>query len=332
MVFAINSTINISKTNIIYTPVTYTVVYTSLITPANQFINIPSNIIGTVNIKCWGAGGGTLGKGNLQTLRKTGRGGGGGYTEGNFINMAGQTLTIIVGENGKTYNTGTSAPATFGGGGGQNLGGDANWGSASGGGRSAVRLSDGTEIITAGGGGGGGGTLLTNASIGVCDGGAGGGLIAGDGEKSNPISGTSATPTTLDYNGKGGKSNIGGNAVTCDVASSSAGTQFNGGFGSTFAPGGGGGWYGGSGGGSTRAPTNQWIFAGGGGGSSNINTTLGTLVQITQASGSTVAAANKLPAGYSSLNIGNGGVPSATTGADNGTNGLPGLVVITYTA
>jgi hypothetical protein len=160
-------------------------------------------------------------------------------------------------------------------------------------------------------------------------------LQGGDGEKSDPLKGTSSLRATdLNYNGKGGTSNLGGKGGTCTaLGSGSDGSQYTGGAGYIFSPGGGGGWYGGGGGGSTKATTgaSQWIFAGGGGGSSNINTTYGTQVYMLQANGNVVAGASYLPSGYSSATIGSGGVPINTAGTDNGTDGKPGLVVITYT-
>lgn len=320
----------------IYIPQTFTLTYTY--TGANQTLNIPSNISGNVNIKCWGAGGGTIGKGAIATIYKTGLGGGGGYTEANFNKsfVAGQTLTIIVGQGGQTSESGGNLLATYGGGGGQPLAGDQNWGAASGGGRSAVRLPGSVEIITAGGGGAGGGTAA-NASAGVCSGGAGGGLSGGNAEASNPLTGAASPnniPTATQYNGYGGTQTAGGIKGNGAVATNNTdGSLFTGGSGTTFSPGGGGGYYGGGGGGATKTTTgtNIWIFAGGGGGSSFVDTSKGTQVQMLQGSGATVAGTAFFPTGYSSANIGSGGVPDSTATANSGKFGKPGLIVITYT-
>jgi hypothetical protein len=319
-------------------PVNYSFIYQY--TGTDQTINIPSNISSNVNIKCWGAGGATQGFGILKTMYQTGWGGGGGYTEANFTraSMAGQTLTIIVGQGGQTTNSTTITANTYGGGGGQgqNWGVDANWGSASGGGRSAVRLPGPIEIITAGGGGGGGGTLRasTTASSGVGSGGAGGGLTGGNAQYASPLPGLSTVNADVRYDGSGGTPSVAGR-VGINSFTSTAGTiggQFYGGFGALYGAGGGGGYFGGGCGGiSYTSGTNQFIFGGGGGGSSYVNTSYGTQVNMLQGSNNTVAGTAFFPSGYTSSTIGSGGAQSAANRGTNGNAGLPGLVVISYT-
>ena len=79
--------------------------------------------------------------------------------------------------------------------------------------------------------------------------------------------------------------------------------------------------------------TNNFTFGGGGGGSSFISTANGgTLVEMLRGSNNTVAGTEKIPTGYSSLTIGSGGASNPTVRGINVNPGLPGLVVITYTA
>ena len=310
---------------------TYVQIFTY--TGSDQTFTIPSTLQGTVNIKCWGAGGATQGSGNIATkMYQTGWGGGGGYTEANFsqASMTGRTLTIIVGQGGQTVNTTTKVGNTYGGGGGQgqNWNSDANWGAASGGGRSAVRITGPVEIITAGGGGGGGGTLA-GTTDGTGAGGPGGGSSGGDAQYGN-------FSPNVDYSGKGGSQSAAG-AIGANSFTSTEGTiggQFYGGFGALYAAGGGGGYYGGGCGGISRTNnTNNFTFGGGGGGSSFISTANGgTLVEMLQGNNNTVAGTEKIPTGYSSLTIGSGGASNPTVRGINGNPGLPGLVVITYTA
>lgn len=311
-------------------PVTTTRIFTY--TGSDQTLIIPSTLQGTVNIKCWGAGGATQGSGIIATkMYKTGWGGGGGYTEANFsqASMSGKTLTIIVGQGGQTVNSTTIIGNTYGGGGGQgqNSQTDGNWGAASGGGRSAVRITGPVEIITAGGGGGGGGTLA-GTTDGTGAGGPGGGLSGGNAQYGN-------FSPNVDYSGKGGSQAaagaIGANSLT--DTNGTIGGQFYAGFGAKYGAGGGGGYYGGGCGGISRTNnTNNFTFGGGGGGSSYVSTANGgTQVEMLQGSNNTVAGTTFFPSGYSSLNIGSGGASNPTIRGGNGNPGLPGLVVITYT-
>ena len=122
-------------------------------TGSNQSWTVPTGVT-SATFYLIGAGGG----GGVNA------GGGGGYTTGTYSSLtSGQVLTVIVGEGGGgvdgaavTGYTGKYTPLTsYGGGRGGSYGGASpNW-YASGGGRSAIRLPNGTEIATAGGGGGG---------------------------------------------------------------------------------------------------------------------------------------------------------------------------------
>ena len=279
-------------------------------TGADQTFVVPTSV---VQIECWGAGGGTqCGIGITQGYH-TGSGGGGGYTKALFYTSVGMSLTVIVGQGGKT-GTATTLSNTYGGGGGQ-VAQDAFWGQASGGGRSAVRITSGaTEIITAGGGGGAGllqwpsfiATLGANAG----SGGGGGGLVGGDALNSYGGEG-----------GKGGTQSAGG--ATATSGGGTAGSQYTGGVGN-YGAGGGGGYYGGGSGGAIA----NTLFGGGGGGSSYISSGYLYSVNTTmvQASAPTVANGSGVPSAYTNT-IGNGGAASNTYGS--GAIGQNGLVVIT---
>ena len=154
-------------------------VYKFIYTGADQSFTIPSNA-NTVTIQCWGAGGASQGYGGV-VLINTGHGGGGGFTQAVLnSSYANKTIKVIVGQGGQSFNLGNNAPATYGGGGSQTINGDVHWGTASGGGRSAVQLLNGGtyyEIVTAGGGGSAGGLYNNGIINGYGSGGAGGGLI-----------------------------------------------------------------------------------------------------------------------------------------------------------
>lgn len=181
---------------------------------SDQTFVVPSGAT-SLTVKMWGAGGGG---GYGMT------GGGGGFTSGTLAVSAGQVLTFIVGRGGAYQSTAT----TYGGGGG---GGGATY-TGSGGGRSTIRNSSGTELMTVGGGGGGG-TFGTS--------GAGGG--------SNGLAGTCGG-TGCTAGGGGGQ------------AGGGSGVHYTGSNGSGItAGGGGGGWYGGG----SSIGTNGGGGGGGGG-------------------------------------------------------------------
>jgi uncharacterized repeat protein (TIGR02543 family) len=218
-----------------------TTVVTFNYTGSDQSWTVPAGVT-SATFNLIGAGGG----GGIQA------GGGGGYATGTYSSLTpGQILTVIVGQGGggvaATTRPGVSGypgnytPVTYGGGGrgGSYGGATANW-FASGGGRSAIRLPNATEIATAAGGGGG--------SYGQC--GFGGGGLTG---LPTTTSGNSGTGGTQSVGGTGGISNNG--------YPGTAGVQFQGGDSRDEGGGGGGGYFGGGGGGDN---------AGGPGGSSYI--------------------------------------------------------------
>ena len=297
--------------NIAQIPSKYYYYYTG----ADQIVPIPSGFT-KATIECWGAGGATQGHG-AATAYNTGAGGGGGYTSATFTITGYSTMKVVVGQGGISKQAGVSAPATYGGGAGQLLNSDGNWGSASGGGRSAVQLlvsGTYTEIITAGAGGGGGSCTANTANIGT--GGAGGGLIGGNANNNSAEGGSGGNTTTL-TGGARAPTNGAGTVGT-------AGSQFTGGTGNTYGAGGGGGYYGGGGGGYSGN------FGGGGGGSSYINTTYqtaSTSQTITQGTSPTIANNAGLPT-YFQNKIGNGG--AATSSTTVGSHGQHGFVIITY--
>jgi uncharacterized repeat protein (TIGR02543 family) len=179
-------------------------------------------------------------------------GGGGGYATGTYSSLTpGQTLTVIVGEGGGGVASATRpgvfgypgryTPPTYGGGGrGGSYGGATANEFASGGGRSAIRLPNATEIATAAGGGGG---AYLQCGFG------GGGL-------------TGLPTTTSDNSGTGGTQTAGGTGgISNNRYPGTAGDAYQGGDSKDEGGGGGGGYFGGGGGGDNY---------GGGGGSSYI--------------------------------------------------------------
>lgn len=279
-------------------PLTFT--FSSLATPADQTFTIQSTYAtqgySTVTIQCWGAGGGRIGTGNIGAY-STGCGGGGGYTSASFpLSFFGATptnLTVIVGQAGQFG--ATTVASTYGGGGGQATG-DGNWGTASGGGRSAVRLAAGTEIITAGGGGSAGGQSVNSTyTTPYGSGGAGGGSTGGN-----------AYDTQANGGGQGGTQSAGGGGGTAGGAGSSgtAGSQYTGGgntSGNYYGTAGGGGYYGGGQGAINNGVLGTWLFGGGGGGSSYVSPS-GTLISMLQGNNwSNTTAGSKVLVGGENL-------------------------------
>ena len=229
-------------------------------TGTDQTFVVPP-FVESILIKAWGAGGG-------QSAGSS-TGGPGGYSNGNLAVTPGQSVTIVVGQGGKP----ASPVPTYGGGGPGGMDqSPSQLHGASGGGRSAVRLNDGTEVLTAGGGGGSAGAtgLITWSN-----GGSGGGLLGTNGWINPP--GWQPAP------GSGGSQVAGGlggtNILTPNPGDGIAGVQYQGGSGGMClipgaggGGGGGGGYFGGGGGAGqwliTPAPTDE--DAAGGGGSSFI--------------------------------------------------------------
>lgn len=250
-------------------------------TGSDQTFVVPAGVT-SLNVKLWGAGGGssiqTSGSGNADY------GGGGGFVSGTLAVTPGETLTFVVGQAGAA-NAGTR----YGGGGaaGSNGGG-------SGGGRSAIRRGT-ADIVTAGAGGGAG-----NSGNAALSGGVGGGLTGGDGYSQYSTA----------YTGKGGTQSAGGAAGTGSGGNAYAGSQYAGGAGDTSGSatssgtsgGGGGGYYGGGGS----------YGGGGGGGSSYVANLTGTVVN-TQAPNQTAAGTGD--ADYVS-GIGNGQMGGDLTGGN----------------
>ena len=163
-------------------------IYTFTYTGAVETWSVPSGVT-SVKVHAVGAGGGG-GRSGTPAY-----GGGGGYIAGTINVTAGQQLDIIVGQGGTRMCTTDIAPLSpesgryhysFGGGGMGNGLASYDCSFASGGGRSAIRISGLTEdLVTAGGGGGGGysgaggaGGGTTGATGGAC-GGTGGTQTAG---------------------------------------------------------------------------------------------------------------------------------------------------------
>ncbi|WP_143038445.1 DUF7507 domain-containing protein [Nitratireductor aquibiodomus] len=202
---------------------------------------MPSGV-SVLHVRLWGAGGGGAFSGG-----RTGLGGGGAFAGGTLPVAAGETLTVIVGEAGKTHST----VPTYGGGG---AGGDdtsaGNHDGASGGGRSAIRDSGGVELITAAGGGGSAAATASNSGTAFVRSMAGAG-----GQDAAFSSGCSAGVAAFSGTDTGGGAGGAGARPGVD------GSQFQGGAGgSAFinntgsGGGGGGGFYGGGGGAAQYRP------------------------------------------------------------------------------
>lgn len=227
-------------------------------TGSDQLYHVPVNC-NQLFVKMWGAGGGSCGY----------PGGAGGFSKANLNVTPGETLTIIVGQNGDHASNGGRAYPAGG------LGTDTStstcvpngaydWSTdpptplcdtvytyshcGNGGGRSAVRRGP-NELMDAGGGGGGG----SGTPAGAVYGGAGGGCT-GDAGYSHGCPGTQSSGgwgacwNTHNYSPYMGGHFLGGD-------------EFEGNGPITYAAGGGDGWYGGGGGNRGQ----QWGGSGGGG-------------------------------------------------------------------
>ena len=204
---------------------------------------------GTYRIECWG------GQGGGPCTRQGTQGGLGARMRGDFNLTSGQTLRLVVGQQGERQTNGWGG----GGGGGGSFVWDPNSLSqpliAAGGGGSSGQSSngqqDGRTGATGGTGSNGGGAGGTNgncsASSGQCGGGGGQGWNGGG---SYHCGGNFTWPAL--YNNSRGH-----------VATGNVGGGFGGGGGSWGGGGGGGGWSGGGSGG--------WAYSGFGGGGGSIN-------------------------------------------------------------
>ena len=233
-----------------------------------------------------------IGAGGGGARPSAGDGGAGGFTSGTLGVVPGEVFDVIVGGGG-VRQCASDVPArtpaearhnvSYGGGASGNTGAslsyDCSW--ASGGGRSAMRVSGGLDDLATAGGGGGAGYLGA--------GGAGGGLVGGDG---------------ANCGGGGGTQSAGG--ATCASEPGVAGIKYAGGWAGYSATndranseggGGGGGWFGGGGAGDN---------GGGGGGSGHVGGLLGgrTLAGTGATRGQTLPVST--------------GVPSISGGANEG--------------
>lgn len=237
-------------------------------------------------VKAWGAGA-------CAGYFANGYGGGGGYVAGYVAVTNNEILTIIVGTGG-VFNSLSVSNWNYGGGAGCI---DETIYVYVGGGRSAVRRANGTEIITAGGGGGGGG--------------GDGGLYGGAGGGTNGLD--AANP-----GGTGGTQSSGGAGGTGDI-NGFPGTQYKGGLCQQFGGGGGGGWFGGGGGARVPGADN-----GGGGGSGY---TVGVFAGMTNISGSGRFAGNTDDVHYVE-GIGLGGLVTNQHGGSGSSGGNAKMVII----
>ena len=282
-----------------------------------QTFNIPSGV-SSVNIYCWGAGGG-----NSMCTQTAGsyigsRGGNGGFVKATLAIPSGTTsLAIIVGQGGRKGVSNSLSGKAFGGG-GDGISGNTDWYVGGGGGFSGVFVNDAnmtiissyqvntsaTPFIIAGAGGGGGGADSSTSSS-ITHGGNGG-----------TDNGNDSSGSTI---GGGGTQTTGGTGTV-----GNEGAKYRGGNGDNFSAGGGSGWYGGG----TR-DTPGGLVGGGGGGSSYINSSY-TITNITNikttTNGTATAPANTESYYQSGIAV---GAPTTTTtgGLANGGNGL---VVIEY--
>lgn len=315
-------------------------------TGSDQSYVVPSNVK-TVIVECWGAGGasqGTTGSANY-IYYSSGSAGGGGYTKASIDNISNSTINIVVGGGGITGSKGVLAPSTYGGGGSQN-GGDPNWGTASGGGRSAVQLSLNavyTDVVTAGGGGGAGVVQNSSQYQGYCAGGSGGSRminIPGGGQSFGKGGDAENNTLTSQHGGTGGTQTSGGTNGVAEFGASAFtnATKYTGGGGAIYGAGGGGGWYGGGYGGIVRNAS---------GGSTTSVDASNLVLWLDASDASTVSTSGSTTSGGVSTPI-NGGVVTAwkdksssaltavpfvsqndegdsTTYTTNGMNGLAGI-------
>ena len=212
-------------------------------TGSDQTFTVPSGV-SSVNVKLWGAGGGSGAAGDFRY------GGGGGFVKGDIAVTPSESLTVIVGQAGSGVTSGS------------------NTGVSSGGGRSALRRSS-TELFTAGAGGGGG------RGVDAGRGGVGGGLVAGAAQGGAGGGTQSAGGSAVDSYSTDGSQFQGGRGGGAWTTAISAAKYGGGGAGNSdnstaSGRGGGGGYFGGAGG--TDASTSS----GAGGGSSFIGSATNT--------------------------------------------------------
>jgi hypothetical protein len=279
-----------------------------------QNFTIP-NGISSVNIYCWGGGGGSTFSDSGAYI--VGNGGTGGFVKVSLNVSSITTLSIIVGQGGrKGVNNGGSGTAF--GGGGAGASGNTGWNIGGGGGLSAVFINDANmtilnsyrvnpnaiPIVIAGGGGSGG------SAVGSYLYGGNGGSYGNNGNNaSGTNAGSGGTQTSSGTVGdvKGDKF-MGGNVAM--------GNNF-------FLTGGGAGFYGGN-----SSISANGIVGAAGGGSSYLNTPSFSIVNLATgtnpANGTAVAGSSE---SYYQTGIAIGGTGSNFATLTNGGNGL---VVIEY--
>lgn len=271
--------------------------------------------VNSIQVKAWGAGGSNNGVSN--GLGDT-YGGGGGFVKGTLAVTPGQTLQVVVGSGGRSWNALVFGGVDIGYNSGNFGGRGYNYNGVTlvytSGGYSGVfnsSVSHANALFIAGGGGCGGTNSINPY------GGGGGGLTGLNGYDTASNNGAAVV-------GKGGTQLAGGAVGSGGGAggtASTAGSALQGGQGySNVSGAGGGGYYGGGGGGSSSS--------GGGGGSSyyigsatNTSTDLGSIFSA----GGTSDSQYSTQAGYGA----NGGVSITSNTLDN-TAGRNGRVVINW--
>ena len=258
--------------------------------------------VSSINIYCWGAGGGS--SFYIDTNSQGGYGGNGGFVSTTLNVSSISSLKIIVGQGGKKGVLNGSSGFSYGGG-GNGIGGNTSWGLGGGGGLSGVFIDNANITIDANG------IINTNAIpilIAGGGGGAGGNISTYHGGNAGGTTGNTGNTNGVAAGGGGGTQSVGGTGAE-------AGSKYKGGSGITFGAGGGAGWFGGG-----SAYYSGGNVVSGGGGSSYLNTTGYTLTNTNipnaQTNGTRTAQANTNT--YYQTNIALG----ADIGLKDGNNGL----------
>ena len=300
-------------------------------TGSNQTFTVPSGVT-SFQTYIWGAGG-VGGASNSDSNSHTGgAGGAGGYVAGTISNYsAGQTFSLLVGQGTQTA-YGSSAIASYGGGG------------------SGCDNSNGTQPLGGHGGGrseisiGGGLNTPAGTRILIAGGGAGGGAYYGGEPNNNTWGGDAAYTTGQNGEGTGtvptgGSQSAGGSAGSgANAGSGNAPTGGSAGIGGMARagnqnidigygrPGGGGGGYYGGGGGDGGASSAS--AQGGGGGSSYYNSSY--VSSFAHATGSQTTAPQSSNT-YYATGIAKGGIGTKSVTVNRTANiGGNGRIVIVY--
>jgi len=118
-------------------------------------LTIPAGVL-SINVKLWGAGGGSTSAKSL--LGGVYGGGSGAYVSCDMAVTGGTTIYLLVGQGGQVPSSyGANSATSIGGGGSGISHGNTAWSVGGGGGRTAIQLTNGVDSVVAGGGGGGGG-------------------------------------------------------------------------------------------------------------------------------------------------------------------------------